>query len=86
MKVRERIEMLVDKLCRDVTSTLIVRYGQRLRPETLQHFRELFEDALGHARRIGELHANQRPESDEDVVASLVDTQPGFKSRPPPKK
>jgi hypothetical protein len=82
MSVKKRLEALVDKLTRDIASALIVKYRVRLTPDTLQHFRNLFDDALGAAKRIGRLHPYD--DDREDTDARLQDTQPGFKSRPPP--
>lgn len=84
--IQQRLEKLVSKLCRDVTTHLILHYRWRLRPETLDHFRALFEDALKAYAAAVELHGHDRADDTDDLVESFEDTRPGFKSRPPPKK
>lgn len=84
--LKERMRALVDKLTRDVVSTLIVRYSLRLKPETLQHFRELFEDALKAYAAAVELHGHDRPDDGDDLVERMEDTRPGWTRRPPPPK
>ncbi len=83
----KRIQDLVDKLARDVTSIVLVNHGFRLLPATIEKLRVLIADALGQARKIGEMHPDEPREREDDTQESIHDTSPGFPSvRPKPPK
>ena len=82
--VRRRMLDLVDRLQAKMTAIILVRQGIRLLPSTIDELRLHIADVLGDAKRIGELHANDRPEQPDDV-RSITDTSPGMPSVKPPK-
>ena len=85
-RTRQRIEALVTAIRTEVTTTLLVEYGVRLSPATLERFKALWLKALNAAKLIGQLHAARPDRNDEpdDEAGDLADTRP-MKTKPPPK-
>jgi hypothetical protein len=79
MKPKERLEALVDTAVRSVTSMLIVQYGLRMLPSTIHRMREIFQDAVGAAKRLGELRDHDDGMDGMDSDKSINETVPGFR-------
>ena len=85
-RTRQRIEALLTHVRTELTSHLLLEYGVRLRPGSLEWFKALLLKALNAAKLIGQLHA-ARPDVNEPAEADdeLADTRP-MKTKPPPPK
>jgi hypothetical protein len=83
--VRQRLMNLVDRLATKATAIVLVRQGIRLLPATIDDLRLHIADAVGEAKRIGELHAGEQDPKPDDDGRSILDTSPGMPSVKPPK-
>lgn len=91
---RELLTQIQQQFVRKVVQALLVNEQVRLLPSTIEALHNATSDALLAAKQVGELHPLPRERKDVqeiklgdmDDTLSATETQPGYKTRPPPRR